>query len=345
MVELRNVEDHFQTTQRGCRRSSSFAAGVTGFGFDGIIIDDAIKTDEALAKSHRDRINDNFASALYSRLDRKSDGFIIVVMQRTHDEDLAGFLLKQGGWDHLNLPAIAEQDEDIPIGNGQFYHRSKGEALNPSYESISSLEDTRRRMGSMHFQAQYQQAPIPEFGNLIKRQWIQYFNSLPSRESGRVVQSWDTAAKGNQINDHSVGTTWLCADRKHYLVDLVRRQCNFPTLSCLVLDQYNKHKPDALLIEDHGSSSALIQDLKHHHGINAIPIIPVGDKVTRLSIVSPRFEAGEIWLPKDADWIADLLDELLRFPQARFDDQVDSITQYLNWQRGQTDSIFDVFWP
>jgi predicted phage terminase large subunit-like protein len=109
-----------------------------------------------------------------------------------------------------------------------------------------------------------------------------------------------------------VGTTWLHADEKHFLIDLVRNQCDYPTLSRLVLEQNGKHKPDALLIEDHGSGSALIQDLRQRHGIRAIPITPTKDKIVRLSIVSPMFERGEIFLPQNADWLMDFLDELLK---------------------------------
>ena len=154
-----------------------------------------MRSDDAHQKSAREKANDYFADTLYSRLDRKTDGVIILVMQRLHDEDLVGHLLRQGGWDHLNLPAIALQDEDIPIGNGEFYHRKKGEVLNPAFEPLSSLEETKRMMGTMNFQAQYQQAPVPETGNLIQRRWIKYFGSLPPRANARIVQSWDTAQK------------------------------------------------------------------------------------------------------------------------------------------------------
>jgi hypothetical protein len=161
-VAFRDVEDIFETTRRGYRRSGSFAGGQTGFGADTIIIDDAMKADEALQKSARERANDYFANTLYSRLNRKTDGVIIVLMQRVHEEDLAGRLLRQGGWDHLNLPAIAMQDEDVPIGDGRLHHRKKGDLLNPEFEPMSSLEETKRSMGTLHFQAQYQQAPVPE---------------------------------------------------------------------------------------------------------------------------------------------------------------------------------------
>jgi enoyl-ACP reductase-like protein len=79
--------------------------------------------------------------------------------------------------------------------------------------------------------------------NLIQRSWIQYFQSSPERAKARIAQSWDTAQKGDQIHDYAVGTTRLYADEKHFLIDLVRKQCDYPTLSRLVLEQYGKHRP------------------------------------------------------------------------------------------------------
>jgi hypothetical protein len=225
-VALRDVEDMFETTRHGFRRSGSFGSAQTGFGADTIIIDDPMKADEALQKSAREKANDYFANTLYSRLNRKTDGVIIVVMQRVHDEDLVGSLLRQGGWDHLNLPAIAMQDEDVPLGDGRFHHRKKGDLLNPAFESMSSLEQTKRTIGTLHFQAQYEQTPSPETGNIIKRTWIQHFQIPPPRTNARIIQSWDTAQKGDQIHDYAVGTTWLYSDEKHFLIDLVRERCD-----------------------------------------------------------------------------------------------------------------------
>jgi predicted phage terminase large subunit-like protein len=103
-----------------------------------------------------------------------------------------------------------------------------------------------------------------------------------------------------------VRITWL-ANGKHFLIDLVRKQCDYPTLSQLVLDRHGKHKLDALLIEDHGSGTGLVQDLKRRHGISATPILPTGDKIVRLSIVSLMFERGEIFLTQNAPWLMDFL--------------------------------------
>ena len=102
-VALRSVEDIFETTRHGFRRSGSFGGTQTGLGASMIVVDDVMKADEALQKSQREKANDYFANTLYSRLDRKIDGVIIIVMQRLHDEDLVGHLLRQGGWEQLLL--------------------------------------------------------------------------------------------------------------------------------------------------------------------------------------------------------------------------------------------------
>jgi phage terminase large subunit-like protein len=88
------------------------------------------------------------------------------------------------------------------------------------------LEQTKRTIGTLHFQAQYEQTPSPETGNIIKRTWIQHFQIPPPRTNARIIQSWDTAQKGDQIHDYAVGTTWLYSDEKHFLIDLVRERCD-----------------------------------------------------------------------------------------------------------------------
>jgi hypothetical protein len=56
-------------------------------------------------------------------------------MQRLREDDLAGKLLREGGWRHLDLPAIAQEDQEVPIGFSVVYRRSKGEVLHPARTS------------------------------------------------------------------------------------------------------------------------------------------------------------------------------------------------------------------
>lgn len=341
----KDTEGILETTAGGARLSTSVGAAVTGFGAGMIIIDDLINPADAFSQAARDRAWRFYRETLYSRLDSKRDGVIVVVMQRLHQDDLAGHLIDGGGWNHLNLPAIATIDEVVPLGGGRTYMRKTQELLHASREGQAELDEARRTLGSSAFEAQYQQSPISDKGNMVQRDWIQFLDVIPQRESGRVIQSWDTALKGDARADYSVCTTWLEIGGKHYLLDVFRKQMDFAELLKAAVKLYGDVRPDGLLIEDQGSGTSLIQQLRNDHGIHAIARRSKDDKVTRLSTVLPMFEAGQVVLPKESLWLAALLHELLGFPTVRHDDQVDSITQYLAWAREQaTSGIFEVFW-
>ena len=115
MLAGRDTEGEFETTRGGGRVAISIGGSMTGRGGNFIVIDDPLKAEEASSRSARDRVNDYYKTTLYSRLDSKRDGVIILIMQRLHEEDLVGQLLKEGGWRHLDLPAIATDGQRIQI--------------------------------------------------------------------------------------------------------------------------------------------------------------------------------------------------------------------------------------
>ena len=127
-----------------------------------------------------------------SRLNDKNTGAIIAVMQRLHEDDLAGHLLRQGGWEHLDLPAIALQEQTLELVNGKTHLRKTGEVLHPQRESEEALAAIKREVGSLMFSAQYQQRSVPPEGNLIRRAWLRYFDAAtlpPASYRSRNVQS------------------------------------------------------------------------------------------------------------------------------------------------------------
>ena len=128
----RSVDGELITTKGGFRKSTSISGALTGLGGDLFIIDDPQKPVDALSESRRNGVNQWMSNTLMSRLDNKQTGAIIVVMQRVHMDDLSGFLSSSSDWEILSLPAIAEVEETIPIGNDEFYHRKAGEALHPA---------------------------------------------------------------------------------------------------------------------------------------------------------------------------------------------------------------------
>ena len=173
------------TTSGGSRMATSVGGVLTGRGADVILIDDPLKPTDAMSESRRRAANDWFDSTLYSRLNDKAKGSIVIVMQRLHEDDLAGHVLRQGGWEVVSFPAIAEGDEhfaiETPFGPREF-RRPAGEALAPEREPLATLSRIRATIGEMNFASQYQQAPAPAGGAMIKAAWFRRFdlNEIPS---------------------------------------------------------------------------------------------------------------------------------------------------------------------
>jgi predicted phage terminase large subunit-like protein len=305
---------------------------LTGLGGDCFVIDDPLKPVDAQSEPLRNAVNDWISHTLISRLDDKAKGAIIIVMQRVHQHDLTGFLMENfpGTWTLLSLPSIAQEDETVQIGPNRFHSRQAGEALHPDREPLEVLENLQRELGSDIFEGQYQQSPVPPGGAMVRREWLQYYDVLPDRAyPARVIQSWDTAVKNGAQNDYSVCTTWLTVDKQFYLMDLVRERFEYPRLKQNALKLAEKFEPSVILIEDASTGSPLAQELRQA-GTFAIRLIPVErDKVARLYVQQAKFEAGEIFFPRRASYLAALEAELLTFPQSKYDDQVDSITQAL----------------
>lgn len=331
----KNTELNFVTTRRGFRFSTSVGGTLTGRGGNLIIVDDPLKPDEAMSNVKRKSVRDWFDRTLYTRLDDKSNDVIILIMQRLHIEDLAGHVLGDGGWTHLNLPAIAEVEQHVPIGGDEIYVRARGSLLHAERESQAVLDDLKQRLGSFNFSAQYQQSPIPEDGEIIKWGWFRIFDCQPaSGPDDWIVQSWDTASKVEDYHDYSVCTTWLIQGDDYYLLDVERAKLQYPELKQRIIEHAKRWRAWSILIEDKGSGTGLIQDLRQHHPVGVprpTAINPQADKITRMHIQSAKVEAGHVLLPARAGWLADFRSELMQFPNGRYDDQVDSFSQFLNW--------------
>jgi predicted phage terminase large subunit-like protein len=325
----KDTENEIELTARGYRLATSIGGTLTGRGGDVIIIDDPLKPIDALSELKRNAVTQWYANTLLSRLDDKRSGEIVIVMQRVHIDDLTGFVLAQPEeWEHLSLAAIAEHDELIPLGRGKLHHRRAGEPLAAEREPLPVLERLRTQLGSDVFSAQYQQAPVPPGGAMIKRHWVQRYTELPPEGRRLIVfQSWDTAAKGGPDNDWSVCTTWLLTnDCQWYLLDVWRGRVDYPTLKTKVAEHAGQWQARQVLVEESGTAIGLLQELRYTvPGITGIK--PDRDKATRMSLASATFEAGQVHFPMQASWLPELEAELFAFPGSSHDDQVDSISQ------------------
>jgi hypothetical protein len=193
----RQAVQEFITTRQGFRLATSTGGVLTGRGADIILIDDPLNPEEALSEVQRQAGNGWYDHTLYSRLNDKRHGVIVIIMQRLHEDDLVGHVLGQEQWEILSFPAIAEKAEEHQIETilgSRSFRRRQGEALHPDREPLDTLDPIRRTIGEYNFAGQYQQSPAPLGGGLVKGEWFKRYDEseLPERFDG-IVQSWDTA--------------------------------------------------------------------------------------------------------------------------------------------------------
>jgi predicted phage terminase large subunit-like protein len=330
----RTTECDFMTTQRGGRLATSVGGTLTGRGGDIIIIDDPIKPADAASERMREATIEWADHTLMSRLNDKRKGAIIVVMQRLHDDDLSGHFLRRGNWVHLKIPAVAQREiEALRFGTNAYHVRKKGDLLHPELEPIEVLEELRRSIGSANFSAQYLQEPVPADSDYLKWGWFKTF-PVPIRlvANDEIWQSWDTAIKADELNDYSVCITVLVRGSSYFILDVYRARHDYPTLKQQIVRRAELFggKSVRVLIEDKGSGSSLIQDLRHDRQVSPIAFEPEGDKVLRLVSQTAVIERGDVYLPASAPWLDEFRKELLQFPNSKHDDQVDALSQFLN---------------
>ena len=199
----------FETTKGGFRQSISTEGGVTGHGGSLIILDDPMSVHQAYSATERKRIQDFYDKTLYSRLDDKINGAIVVVMQRLHIDDLVAHLLEKDEWTVLSLAALSTKEEVYFLGT-QKLTRAAGRPLDEKREPLAALEKVRKLLGPYDFQAQYQQDPTYNGQSVVQWGWFKTYDPSPQALPAFdwVVQSWDTASKTGENNDYSVCTRW-----------------------------------------------------------------------------------------------------------------------------------------
>ena len=326
-----NEKEKFSTTLRGYRKAVSVGGAAIGEGGNILIVDDPLNPLQASHYTQRETVNQWFDHTWATRLDDKQRGAMVVVMQRLHPNDLSGYLMQKGGWEHLCLAAIAPEHARIHIGKFA-YERMAGEALHEAREPLALLKRMKHDLGSANFEAQYQQEPISEQGAIVKPHWFVRFDAAMV-EGAQCVQSWDTAVKAGQQHDASACATFVVREGVHHLIDMRVVKLEYPELKREIIQHAARFNPDAVLIEDKASGQSLLQDLRRETQLPLIACMPKVDKLTRLQRITPLMEAGKMALPLHAAWLGAFERELFQFPDGAHDDQVDAVSQYLNWIR------------
>lgn len=322
LQEDSKAKDEFRTTLGGIVYATGSDGTITGYGagkmrpgFGGaIIIDDPHKAAEATSDLMRKNVIDWYQNTIASRLN-KPETPIIVIMQRLHEEDLAGWLLAGGSgeaWQHLNIPA--RMDDGSSFWPQQF----------PA-DMLDRLEAT----SSYVFAGQYMQRPAPLGGGIFKTEWWRFLD-VPPIVKWRAIYA-DTAQKTKEQNDYSVFQCWgKTLDGQICLLDMVRGKWEAPELETMARAFWAKHHAAqnagplrAFKVEDKVSGTGLIQKLKRE----GIPIIPIErniDKVTRAMDAAPYVQSGNVIILSNIAHLSDFLAEASTFPNATHDDMIDA---------------------
>jgi len=332
IIPEKQAAHEWGTIQGGSYYAVGIGGGLTGRGFNIGIIDDPVKDDEeASSKTIRDKVWEWYSKVFRTRAEPNSA--IIVVMTRWHQDDLVGRLLEEAKnfpasdqWKILHFPAIKDD-----------------QALWPERFPLSELNKLRATPSAIRsFEALYQGNPTVAEGQIFKQEWWRYYKHLPKID--RLIHSWDTAFKDKTQNDFSVCTVWGETANGYYLVDMWRGKVEFPELKIMAETIYNRDHPIAVLVEDAASGQSLIQAIQRDTRMPILPIKVDKNKVARANAVTPLIESGNVYLPEDATWLFDYIEELSGFPNATHDDQVDTTTQALSWfTQGQEEELIIVY--
>lgn len=333
----KNTEKHFENNFKGYRKSTSVNSALAGSGAHIIVCDDLNDTKKVHSDTIRDSTNRWFSGTLCMRLNDRKTGAIVVVMQRSHELDVTGYILKDAikkEWVTLILPMefeVSRKCVTVPLKKGEKAWEDKrtkqGELLWPQKIGPDELQGLKADLRTDYeISGQLQQRPSPEHGGIIKDSYFKWWKKPQPPKLLQIIQSWDTALSEDDLrkNAYSACTTWGIFDDfgddeinvsgipNVILLDCWRGKLEYPELRKLVqrltTDYRDKgdmvikpdghHKPDYILIEDKSSGSTLIQDLRRA-GVLAVPFIPnkFGDKVERVKLCTHIMECGKVWLP------------------------------------------------
>jgi predicted phage terminase large subunit-like protein len=318
-----------KTVQGGGVQLVSITGRFTGLGADLIVVDDPADIKDATNVPRLLEINGLFDMKVQSRLNNPATARMIVIAHRLSDQDLSGHLLRSDtDWQHIKLPLVAPEAECYRE-SGVVFRREKGELLRPGYCTEKELRSLQRQTVPVDYETLYQQnPPCRTFAQLDRA-------CIPTHEGGvnyslPLVISVDPSSSTSSRSSYSVIQAWVPFSGKHILVEQFRERTEFEELGRSLIRICKRLLPSVVLIEDNNNADGLAHRLKpSKFNVELVPVARKS-KFQRLEPWVELIRSGHILLASSVDREA-FIDELIQFPVGEFDDQVDAMTQYLQY--------------
>jgi len=344
-----NEKDRFENDRAGHRIATSVGGAATGEGGDRVVVDDPHRIHDRESTAVREAALIWWDQTMSTRLNDPRNGARVIVMQRLHEADLSGHVLKQGGYVHLLLPAEFESDRRCVTPIGWKDPRSAdAELLWPLRVGPAQIADAKLRLGPDGYSGQFQQRPTPAGGGQFQSQWFRYYRTIAGANGAITYELFAGAGKSRRVEAgacrrfavmdpagaekvgdnrpcYTVIQVWdVTPESDLVLVEQFREQVQTPRAVDVAFDLFVQRSVEYIAVEKDGLGLGVVQELRRR-GAAVKPIKAKGSKSARCETAEIRMSAGQIYFPREAAFLFELEQELLLFPRGQYADQVDAL--------------------
>lgn len=323
-----NTKERWETEDGSVYLSAGTGGSITGHRCNVFIIDDPLKPNEASSDVMRAGVNNWYDNTVLSRLFDPLKDAVVIIMQRTHENDLCGYLTERENagtgekWHRIVLPAIAEEDDG---------YRKAGEALQKNRYPLEALKALKLSLGAENFSTQYQQDPVSRESREFHPEWFRDYEEVP--HGARYFTAVDPAfSKRTGADESAIATVAFLGDEM-YVAEVTHGHFDPAELENEIVRHAKIWRPERIGIEAVQAQSVIGFSLRPRIEREAPwslvdDIRSTTEKEMRIRRLIPLYSRGKIRHKKNAPWRAKLEEQLLKFPKGRHDDLPDAL-QYV----------------
>ena len=330
-----NRKSEYSNTKMGMRYATGVGGSVIGKHADLIIIDDPLNPKVANSEVKLKECNEWHDLTISKRVTNAAISTKILIMQRLHEQDLTGYLLKKEPeeWKHFCIPAELTKDVK-PI---ELRDKYKDGLMDPTRIGKIALEKDKRTLGSLGYAGQMLQSPASVGGNIIKDTYFKYFtfqklNDLQAFTGKTPVWDFviDSAFTAKQINDPTGIMAYSHYNNNTYIRAAQSVLMELPELLQFINEFCIRNgytTASRAFIEPKASGHSAEQMLRKYSKLNIqLDKAPTKDKVSRVRGALPYMESGRMFLLENAQWLDEFVGQCTLFPNAQHDEYVDLIS-------------------